>query len=262
MQITEEAKIIRNKLVLLSEELEKKLQKVVEGRLEVSKNHNSYQYYLTQNVKPHKRLYLNKSRLNLAEKIAERDYYSLLLVNIKKNLYSLDAFIRSYKPQELINCYTRLSPARQKLIKPLFLSDIEYAQIWQARKFKQKKEEANDNLLTMKDELVRSKSELIIADFLKAHDIPYHYEYPLKLKNGNIIYPDFFCLNPRTRQEFFWEHCGLMTNPTYSKNLIKRLREYSKLGIMPGKNLILTMECEESPLSTKELEVIIKSFLK
>ena len=36
------------------------------------------------------------------------------------------------------------------------------------------------NLETIKGEKVRSKSEVIIANLLTSHNIPYHYEYPVQ----------------------------------------------------------------------------------
>jgi hypothetical protein len=44
---------------------------------------------------------------------------------------------------------------------------------------------------TERGELVRSKSELVIADKLYARGIDYAYEQPLVLPNGHIRYPDF-----------------------------------------------------------------------
>ena len=78
-------------------------------------------------------------------------------------------------------------------------------------------------------ERVRSKSEVIIADTLARHGVPYRYEYPLKLKSGRdgafrTIHPDFLCLNVRTRAEFYWEHFGLMDDPDYLERTLAFIR--------------------------------------
>ena len=116
-------------------------------------------------------------------------------------------------------------------------------------------------LFTTKGERVRSKSEVQIADSLNRLGIPYRYEYPLRLKNGINIYPDFYCLNVRTRQELYWEHFGMMDNPEYAKNAVQKLHQYNSIQIIPGKNLIITMETSTSPLNVKYIEQQIKSYL-
>ncbi|MEE3440399.1 MAG: hypothetical protein VZR07_10670, partial [Ruminococcus sp.] len=50
---------------------------------------------------------------------------------------------------------------------------------------------------TQRGEIVRSKSEVIIADALYYANIPYHYEKPIKV-GDRVIYPDFTVLNVKT----------------------------------------------------------------
>ena len=119
--------------------------------------------------------------------------------------------------------------------------------------------------LTARGERVRSKSEIIIADTLFRLKIPYRYEYPLNLKNTKgeklTLYPDFTCLNLRTRREFYWEHFGMMDNSEYSENVVQKLHLYEQNGIIPGKNLIITMETSTIPINTKQIELLAKSYL-
>lgn len=68
---------------------------------------------------------------------------------------------------------------------------------------------------TARGEKVRSKSEVMIADTLQRFGVPYKYEYPLKLRKFTA-YPDFYCLNLRTRKEYYWEHFGMMDNVEYA----------------------------------------------
>ena len=56
---------------------------------------------------------------------------------------------------------------------------------------------------TKKDENVRSKSEVMIADMYYELGIPYRYEAQLLLKNGKKKYPDFTLLKTKTRQIVF-----------------------------------------------------------
>lgn len=227
--------------------------------LRICKKGKHFQYYVEKNKK---RIYLSKKNISLAQKIAHRDYYKKLQPILIKNTKTLNNFISNYKPEKLEACYTKLSQGRKQLIQPLFPDTETYAQAWQSKKYERKKESPEYNYQTLKNELVRSKSEIIIANLLNARKIPYHYEYPVRLSNGAILYPDFFCLNKRTRQEFYWEHCGKMDDPDYSEYMIQRIADYSKIGIIPGKNLILSFETAKTPLETKAVEGLIEAYLQ
>ena len=61
-------------------------------------------------------------------------------------------------------------------------------------------------LYTSREERVRSKSEIIIADTLSRESIPYRYECPLHIPDVGNIYPDFTVLNVAKRKELYWEH--------------------------------------------------------
>ena len=54
---------------------------------------------------------------------------------------------------------------------------------------------------TERGDLVRSKSELVIADKLHARGIDYAYEQPLVLPNGRTRYPDFTIRGSRARRD-------------------------------------------------------------
>jgi len=241
--------------------IEKKLYNAPKEKLRVSKSNNHFQYYKSNPGAENKRIYISKKNLPEAEKLAERDYLTALKISLKEEISALNKFISLYKPNALVNCFAELSPARKKLIQPLFLGEKDFAQAWQNKKFEKKQPAPEGNFITLKNERVRSKSEVIIADLLYVKKIPYHYEYPVKLKSGITFYPDFLCLNTRTRQEFYWEHCGKMTDFEYCSNLLRRISEYNKNGIILGENLLLTMESAQYPLDTKDVGRLIDSIL-
>ena len=53
-----------------------------------------------------------------------------------------------------------------------------------------------------------------------------------------------------------------MDDAEYATSAAKKLKVYEKNGIFPGKNLIITMESQEEPLSSQTIEQIIKAYLK
>lgn len=85
---------------------------------------------------------------------------------------------------------------------------------------------------TDRGELVRSKSEWIIADKLHAAGIDYQYESPLML-NGNVRFPDFTIIDDDTGKKWYWEHNGMLSNDNYSKRWKRKLTAYKQEGILP-----------------------------
>lgn len=68
--------------------------------------------------------------------------------------------------------------------------------------------------------LVRSKSEVKIANKLAERDIPFAYEKPLFAPDGTFFLPDFTVTWRGT--DFFWEHIGLLHDPAYHKHWDKK----------------------------------------
>ena len=52
-----------------------------------------------------------------------------------------------------------------------------------------------------------------------------------------------------------------MDDEEYAKRAIEKLSLYSANGYFPGKNLIITMETQNEPLTTRLVERIIKDLL-
>ena len=53
-----------------------------------------------------------------------------------------------------------------------------------------------------------------------------------------------------------------MDDPIYAANAAGKLRIYTENNIIPGRELILTMETQDQHLSTQTLENIIEACLK
>ena len=107
--------------------------------------------------------------------------------------------------------------------------------------------------------VVRSKSELIIIEQLKARGLEYYYEQGLSIDN-RIFYPDFLIRHPISKDFLIWEHCGLMTSDNYFENWTKKLNTYAKQGIRPCSNLILTYEDGDTIFSIKNIRDAINYY--
>ena len=84
---------------------------------------------------------------------------------------------------------------------------------------------------TERGDLVRSKSELVIADKLHARGIDYVYEQPLVLANGRTRYPDFTIADHARGVTFYWEHLGMLDDPGYKARWEGKRAEYLECGI-------------------------------
>ncbi len=103
---------------------------------------------------------------------------------------------------------------------------------------------------TARHEMVRSKSEVIIADHLANNNVEYRYEQPLTIE-GVTKYPDFTIENMESGLTFYWEHCGMLHVPSYRRRWEKKLEWYRAHGIMPlgegsGENGTLIITCDEA----------------
>lgn len=234
----------------------------MDGYLEVNKHDKYYRYYIkpfNNNKEKPVRKYLRD--IKIAENIANHDYADKLCKAASHELKQINALLKTYASTPVEDYFRNLHPGRRQLVSPILVDDEQYAQLW----LSDIQEKSNtypiiSPIQTENNETVRSKSEKIIADKLKLSGVPYIYEKPLYL--GNVTkYPDFTILNKRTRKEYYWEHMGMMDNPDYVKEALTKLEIYLKNGILPGKNLIITYETSNQPLSVKSIQLMINEYL-
>ena len=209
--------------------------------------------------------YLGKKDADLARSLMEKSYYQKLLKTVDKQCALLAHFLETFNPRALIQVYEDMHPERKKIVTPLVLPDEEFARQWKdeaelLKSLYPNKMEKPGEFFTQNGEQVRSKSEVLIANLLRHHNLTYGYELPLILPDG-IIYPDFTVLNLRTRTIYYWEHEGMLDNPAYGERMVRKNTRYTRAGIYPGEQLIMSMESSEYPLSTKDIEALILKYL-
>ncbi|MCL4100512.1 hypothetical protein [Fibrobacter sp. HC4] len=254
-------------LLFIIEEKMRSLSKAPAGRIKlIRRGGNIHCYHVTSSAKPAGK-YIPVSEQKFIKALIQKEYDQTVLAELQYQLKLIDNFIKKYNPSMVRELFGSRGELRRGYISPVTLSDEDYAARWLAQSYKCKSfREGEPEFLTSRGERVRSKSEMIIADILAKNNIPYKYELPQQMKaaGGKLIpvYPDFTCVNLRTRQEFLWEHLGRMDDSDYSMKTVMKLRTYSKNDFIPGKNLILTMECDGIPLDRKEVEALVKTFLR
>lgn len=232
-----------------------------DGYIRVSKKHKCPQYYLIKNRNDRNGKYMNKNQLPLVKSILLRDYNKKLKRELELQIKVLKKAYKKYSLQKLYSIFENTPPSRRLQIVPKFIPVAEFVQNWENTSYIHKTlDETEPFLTTIRGEKVRSKSENMIADVLFRLKIPYRYEAPVKI-GTKIFYPDFTCLNARTRTEYIWEHFGLLQNPEYAANAVGKLRLYNKYGYYSGENLIVSSETKESPLNSNEIEKLAKKYL-
>ncbi len=254
------------KMEVLYAKLRNKNNQNPQGHLRIHRKGKYLEYYQVTQAGDTCGNYISTKEKLLIRQLAQKDHDLKILSALEKEIVASRQYLNKISSQGISSFYKKMSPERRKLITPLTFSDELYAEAWQKISWKgrQFSEDAPD-FYTSRGERVRSKSELLIANALFQNNIPYRYEFPLSLSrnSGNriTIYPDFLCLNKRTRSEFYWEHFGLIDSPDYSNNAAAKLRLYTENKIFPGKNLILTMETQSEPFSTLTLKSLIEAYL-
>ena len=247
-------------LNMLIAQKESAVKKAPSGKMIVS-SHANVQYFMV-NEENNERIYISKSNIDLIKRLAQKSYDENVLKNAIKERKILERLLKNYPDTTMEEYYETLDVKRRKLVAPVWLPDDEYIRKWQEKPFIRKKcDDIEKCFLTNRGEYVRSKSEKIIADRLYERNIPYRYEAELVLNSGDVVHPDFTLLNMKTRTEVYLEHCGMMDNPGYANSTVKRIRLFSRNGIVVGDKLWLTFETEQIPLDVSVLDAVINKAL-
>ncbi len=101
-------------------------------------------------------------------------------------------------------------------------------------------------------DMVRSKSEVIIANMLHQKDIPFEYERPLYADDSTMYLPDF-TINWKG-ETYYWEHLGMLDDESYAQKWNKKEQWYKDYGF--HQQLIVSKD-EKGNLDSQEIERII-----
>ena len=249
--------ITRSELLAKSiDDIEKKIKLLPEGRINVKNRKDKAYYYLDESESGEK--YLGPDDADLVKDLIQKDYLKRVLKEVKNELQALERMQKIYPGTLAEDVFDQLSFGRKLQVKPINICDDEFAAKWMATPYKKKPfKKDTTEFYTLKHERVRSKSEVIIADRLRAKGIPYRYECPLKVGN-KIIHPDFSILRMSDRRVLYHEHCGKMGDPKYVEDMLIRAKDYNNAGIILGDRLFYTFESETTPLDITLLDNIIE----
>lgn len=233
--------------------LEKRLTDAPGGRLSTSRDGRTGTvgfYYVAED---NTRVYLNQSRKDLIQRLAQKEYDRKALRLVEKELRSLRRILDYCEMPKLEDAYDQCVPEKQAYITPVIRSDEAYRKDWLSQKYDKKKPVGNDHpFSTEKGDMVASKSEEREANYMFHHGYDYLYEKRVDLvDNGRPTwrYPDFTILDPVTREEVIFEHFGMVDDEEYRRNMFDKIRLYEENGYIIGKNLLFTFETRDQPLT-------------
>lgn len=248
-------------------ELEEKIKNEPEGSLRISRSSaGKPRYYHKYMNKDNETVDSFTGDEQLVQKLAEKSYYHKMLSCVEKELQALKNFEKHYFPEKKTDIYRQLSPERKSFVDAIYLPEELRAEQWEKQQWK-KYDKFTDGLRfeTDRGEIVRSKSEIIIANMLnkKSDNLSYRYEAELYLKKANrIVHPDFTILNKKNGKIYYWEHIGMLGNQIYSNDFVRKANDYIEDGIIPGKQLILTYETKDEPLNIQVVKMLVEEIVK
>lgn len=228
------------------------------------KNVYFYQQLLDEKSKRWRQKYIKKEETSLARSLAQKYYYMGVKTILEKQQRELRDFLQRYRPEEIDKVYEELSEERKHLVTPFSYSKEVILQKWKEESY-EKGSFHMENLRfeTEQGELVRSKSEVIIANILYQHreDILYKYERPLEVfveGRTKTIYPDFTILNVHTGKVVYMEHVGRMEDAYYVNEFVKKMNIYTSNNLLLGRDVILTFETLGNPLDIMTVKRIVQ----
>lgn len=208
-----------------------------------------------------KKIYIPKKEKEKAVELAYKMYLRACLTDLQKELLAINAYKKHYSAKKLEKNKLLSSSDFVSLLKEKFEPISESLQDWSSEEYTQNTGHP-ENLIhkSITGKYLRSKSEVLIDTFLCQFQIPHCYECELML-NNIILFPDFTIRHPITGDFYYWEHFGLMDNKTYVEQCSRKLKLYFENGIVPAKNLIVTFETKDFPLTIDVVQHQIEHYL-
>lgn len=239
-------------------DLQQKLQELPPGRLICKRNGNYSKWFLKLNQKL---TYLPKSQRALAQELALKEFYSRKLKYILQEKEAFATYLKK-APTQNPSFLNLLEPSSlyRELLSDYFRPRSEVLFQWANAPYETNPlypEECIHN--SCSGNKLRSKSEVLIDTELFLYKIPFRYESALHL-GSNTIFPDFTIRHPKTGNFFYWEHFGIMDEPSYSQKTFSKLLLYNSHNIIPTINLITTYETKKHPLDINYVHSLIQQY--
>ena len=245
--------------------IQQKLLNYPDGKLICTQNGKYIKWYHSDG---HIQTYIPKKKREYAEQLAAKKYWSLRMEELVREQRAIEAYLRCYSnivdttDIESSEQFLTNSPVAKELLTNIHADQPQSTREWLASPYKHN-EKYPEQLIhkTAGGIYVRSKSESLIAFFLHMNEIPFRYECELQL--GEItVYPDFTIMDPKAGKIYYWEHFGMIDDPSYARSAMTKIQSYIANRIYPTIQLIMTYETKMNPLDTESIEKTIQHYVK
>lgn len=234
------------------------LSKLPEGRLHQEKHDSrTYYYLLLGQGKERSRVGITKDR-RLVYQMARKEYLLIAMRKLEQGIEVMNKISEKINfdawqdaTDDACNKFPALSPE-------VFILGEKY----EIRPSKGSRMFLSGTIhRTQRGVMVRSKSELIIADMLESLGIPYQYEVELPYDDYHLC-PDFTVIRPRDGMVIYWEHFGMTHDEEYLIKMDLKLDKYRNIGIRPWNNLMISYDKEDGSLDVTLVRALVEGWLR
>ena len=236
----------------MKEEYQRQLKALPEGRLTVARKGTGAYYSKFQSGT---KTYLGTAANEEVKSLQQRRILEASIQRIDSNLKLMDQYVRQYQPvdrmsvlQTLPKAYHNaedLSQCGDEWERAPYDKSTQYPQ-WLTHQ-------------TLKGELVRTKSEALVANLLYNKGIPYHYEENLEFPEG-VIAPDFKVAVRSENRFKLLEHCGLLGSDRYVRKFNWKLQTYIRNGYIPWRDVFFTFDDLNGSIDTRAISQMMDNY--
>lgn len=201
-----------------------------------------------------KRVGITKNE-TLVARLARKKYLQMSTALLEEEIKRLRRYIDVRTEPSPENVFGRLPESWHKVPPELLLPYNKEREKWATAEYRKNGKNPEEKRHTTSRGLkVRSKSELLIAERLYYHNVPFRYEQVVS-NHRHLFSPDFTI---KTKKGLiYWEHCGKMGDPDYRAYNKWKLSQYEQMKIVPWENLIITYDINDGEFDMRIIEAEI-----
>lgn len=236
-------------------------------RLQRKKSSNGTWHYTSVRRGKGSKIYLGSDKNDKVTAIKEYCYLNKSIKVINQNLEVLTNSLRQLEDSDYDSINTLLPEVYRNARIGVAHAKDNNAQNWKekAEALKARYEVYKPEELTVTTDdgnLVRSKSEGMIYNYLLSAGIAFVYELPMKMSTGTV-WPDFTLLSEHDYStEIIIEHQGLMANDYYRKRFADKIYKYIQAGYVQGNNIFFTFDSRDGGLDISPIKDIVRNKIK
>lgn len=245
---------------------QKLLEEMPPGRLSTKKNKSNIYYYYTDEATG-KQIYIPYRNKQLICDLKQKRLLQEAIKILENNLKYQKKLLRHYRDYDTNHIQKALPQVYSDATLSAYESRYSFLdkKTWTQDPYR-KNPYHRENLIhkTSFGLMVRSKSEVLIAELLHAAGIPFRYDCELNIRgrDGRFhhYYPDFTILTPQG-DTIYWEHLGRLDDTDYAWSTFNKILDFYDNHIVAPDNLILTMDGPTGTIDAAAIDRIIKGQL-